>query len=96
MYAGNWRSRHDPLHTQREFQPPQRLAPQPPIAAFGGEGGIGRGLALAPNAQDAGVDEIDTAAAIEGIEAFDHVVRLARALEAAGPGPPQPQDCPCP
>src|SRR5271166_6061026 len=72
-------SADDTLYPQRPFQPFQRLAPQPPVAALPGQGRAGRSLSLAPQPQDTGMHEVDPALPVQLVEALHHVVRLAGA-----------------
>ncbi len=58
--------------------------PDSPIAAFAGPGRIRRDAAQAPNAQDARMQQLDAPASVEHIEAFEHVLHLARRRPGTG------------
>jgi hypothetical protein len=57
------RLENNSLHPQRPFQPLHRLPPQPRITGLSGTGRIGRNLPFAPDAQDAGMQQLDPPAA---------------------------------
>src|SRR5215472_5487551 len=71
---------HDPLLPELPVQPVHRLLPQPPIAAVARREGAGSALPVAPDAQDAGVQQLDAAVAL--VKGTDHVVGVAGALDA--------------
>lgn len=54
---------------------------------LGGVTSIGSDPALAPNAQDTRMHKVDAASAIERIQAFQHIVRIAGVLAAFGDRP---------
>src|SRR5579875_3187654 len=56
----------------------EAATPKPPITPLGRARRIRRYATLAPNPQNTGVHQIHPTAAIELIEAFHHVIRLAR------------------
>src|SRR5690348_11794457 len=70
-------SSNNSLHPQGPFEPVHGLTPQPPVAALAREGGIGRNLPLAPDAHDASMNQVDATLAVQTIETFHHIVRLA-------------------
>src|SRR3954471_655814 len=72
-----WTSADDPLQPQRPFQALQCLAPQPPVATLAGERRVGGCLPLAPDPQDARVNQIDPAPPVQHIQAFYDVVGFA-------------------
>jgi hypothetical protein len=76
-------SGHNTLNPERPLQTTQRLTPQPPVAALAGVGRVRRDLTLAPDSQDSRVHEVDPATPVQRVEAFHHVVRLARARDPA-------------
>ena len=55
------------------------------VAALPRGARIGRLLPFAPDPQDAGMLQIDAALAVQAVEAFHHVVRLAGALTRPAP-----------
>ena len=77
------RSRHDALDAQWPIQSLECLPPQLEVVAFSGVGGVRRHLALTPNAQHPGMHQIDTPAAIQGVQGSDDVVRFARPAKKA-------------
>lgn len=71
--------RADTRDATRPFQTVQRLPSQPPSASFGGLGGIGARLALAPGAQDPRMQTVDPAPPVERIQGFHDVIGITRA-----------------
>lgn len=78
------------FHSEWPFKRGHRLAPQARIRPFAGIGRVGDGPALAPDAQDPGVGQVDSAAPIQAIETFYDIIGLAwprrRAPVCAKPG----------
>jgi hypothetical protein len=68
----------DAFDPKGPFKPVQRLDPQLSILLFGAHHRARRHLTLSPDPQHAGMSKIDSPLPVQCVEAFHHVIRIAR------------------